>query len=142
MCGMEAHVSLHPCQVCPCGPLLLLLCTHMHIHFSSHLFFWGVAVGHGHPLHSWWWWCLWMPAGTFPWIVLAVAGPVPKAGGAHVVWRPVSVLTPTRSPLPALPWFHVVPLPWLAPSNQLRTGVDRGHDKLGAGVTQESHKKL
>jgi hypothetical protein len=40
------------------------------------------------------------------------------------------------------PQFHEVPFPPLVPSSRFKTGVTKGHDKLGMGVTQESHKVL
>jgi hypothetical protein len=36
--------------------------------------------------------------------------------------------------------FLQVPLPPLASSSQFKVGADKGHDRLGVGVTQEGHK--
>jgi hypothetical protein len=50
--------------------------------------------------------------GTFSWIALAAVGAVPGGWslGAHVAWRPVSVLTPARSAPPDCALCGALPL--------------------------------
>jgi hypothetical protein len=80
-----------------------------------------------------------MPAGIFPWIALAVAGAV-LGGGVWVhVWcvKPALVITPAGEGgggsvlCTCLGW---------CPTADSDLVWAKGHDKLGAEVTQESHK--
>jgi hypothetical protein len=54
---------------------------------------------------------------------------------AHVSPHPCWVL-------PSGPLFRVVLLSWLATSSQLKWCGPKGHDKLDAGIVEESHNKI
>jgi hypothetical protein len=108
-----------------------------------------------------------MRVGPFPWIASAMAGimavprepgdtgqrphvcvfsPLPLAweGGVRAcMWcvRPMLALTPARS----APWAVVLCGIFASgggPTTDSELMWTKGYDKLGAGVTQESHKKL
>jgi hypothetical protein len=113
--------------------------VHEHIYFPSHLFFWG----------EW----RWVEVTTTQLVTAAVVAldaswDLPmgwvscgRAAPVHMWQRPVSILTPARpAPRAAVSCDHLCL--HQCPAADLKLVQTKRHDKLGVGVTEESHNKL
>jgi hypothetical protein len=123
--GTEAHISPHPHQVCPCRPLLFLLCVRAHVNFPL-ISFWGSGCG------------VMVTATQLATVVVTLdaSWDLPMdclscgrgcAGGwglgARVVCEACIGHHPCRG---GWGWLCAVHLPWLVPNSRLRPGVGQG----------------
>jgi hypothetical protein len=131
----EACVGPQPCWVCPSGLQLLLLNTHVHAYFPSHLF-----------LGEWWW----VTAASAQLAAVSVALDTSQdllMDCLSCSWGNAWGMEARVSPHPRWvcpPSCGFVRLLHLCrcPAANLTLVWTKGHDKVGVGIIQESHKKL
>jgi hypothetical protein len=137
--GGASLFSPHPGQAAPPPrPAPAAHCPSSHAGFPPTPFWGSGSRSQFIAMHGWWQ-RLWLPAGIFPWIALAAVGAVPGGWGWGVCLAHEACVSPhphwVQPPPTAVPYSTLA----LADAQQLWT---KGHDKLGMGVTRQSHKKL